>query len=207
VTTDSGAVVGRHRVALRHRLEPAASGTTGILATAGGAPWLVRSGNVVLLASRLDTAWTDLPLAAGFLPFLDALLNVVVPGELAVISAAPGDPVPLPDQAEVIASADGELRAEGGAVWRPGRVGLHFVRAGRDTIGLVAVNPDPRESRLGRADDGDVRALWSGARIVDLEEAPAAAFSAGARDRALLLLALVLGLVEATLAGWRRKSP
>ncbi|HEX9164354.1 MAG TPA: VWA domain-containing protein [Gemmatimonadales bacterium] len=210
VTTDSGAMVGRQRVSLRHRLEPAASGTTGILATAGGAPWLVRSGNVVLLASRLDTAWTDLPLAAGFLPFLDALLNVVVPGELAVINAAPGDPVTLPDRAEVIASADGELRVEGGAVWRPGRVGLHFVRAGRDTIGLVAVNSDPRESRLRRADDGDVRALWSEVRIVDLEDAPAAAFSAGARGDLrlpLLMLALGLGVVEATLAGWRRKAP
>ncbi len=209
VSTDSGTVVERHRVLVRHRLEPVAADPTGVLATAGGAPWLVRSGNVVLMASRLDTAWTDLPLDAGFVPFLDLLLNVLVPGELAVLTAAPGSVVALPDRAEAIVSAAGEHRVEGGARWRPALAGLHFIRAGRDTIGLVAVNPDPRESQLRRARDDDLATLWPGARAVDLEAAPAAAFSAGARGDLrlpLLLMALMIGLVEATLAGWRRRA-
>jgi hypothetical protein len=209
VSTDSGAVVERHRVLVRHRLEPVAAGPTGVLATGGGAPWLVRSGDVVVMGSRLDTAWTDLPLDAGFVPFLDLLLNVLVPGELAVLSAAPGSPVSLPDQADAITSAAGEQRVEGGATWRPALTGLHFIRAGRDTIGLVAVNPDPRESQLARASDNDLAAIWPDARIVDLDTAPATAFSAGARGDLrlpLLVMALMIGLVEATLAGWRRRA-
>jgi hypothetical protein len=207
--TDSGAVVGRHRVALRHRFEWAGDDTAGVLATAGGRPWLVRSGDVVLLASRLDTAWTHLPLEAGFVPFLDDLLNVIVPGEVVLRAAAPGDVVVLPDRADAIASVEGELRVEGGASWRPAQPGAHYLRAGGDTIGVVAVNPDPRESRLARATAADVEALWPGARVVALEDAPAAAFVAGARGDLrlpLLLLALALGAVEATLAAWRRTT-
>lgn len=208
VRTDSGTVVERHRVMVRHRLEPMTAGPSGVLATAGGAPWLVQSGDVILMASRLDTAWTDLPLDAGFVPFLDLLLNVLVPGELALLSAAPGRPVMLPDRADAITSAAGDRRVEGGASWRPALAGLHFIRAGRDTIGLVAVNPDPRESQLERARDDDLATLWPRARVVDLETAPAAAFSAGARGDLrlpLLVMALMIGLVEATLAGWRRR--
>jgi hypothetical protein len=61
------------------------------LATVNGEPWLVRSGNVVVLGSRLDTAWTALPAAPGFVPFLDALVNRIVAGE-AEVSAAEGAP-------------------------------------------------------------------------------------------------------------------
>jgi hypothetical protein len=49
-----------------------------------GEPWLVRAGDVVLLGSRLDTAWTALPAAPGFVPFVDALVNRVVAGAAAV---------------------------------------------------------------------------------------------------------------------------
>ena len=58
-----------------------------MLATVNGEPWLVRSGNVVLLGSRLDTAWTALPAAPGFVPFVDALVNRIVAGETDVASA------------------------------------------------------------------------------------------------------------------------
>ncbi|MBW8840140.1 MAG: hypothetical protein JF602_09890, partial [Gemmatimonadetes bacterium] len=56
--TDSGSAVGRVRVLRRYRFESTASGRTGVLATAGGEPWLVRSGDVVLLGSRLNPDWT-----------------------------------------------------------------------------------------------------------------------------------------------------
>ena len=59
--SDSGAVVGRQRVTRRYALQSSGSGRTGVLATVNGAPWIVRGGNVVLLGSRLDPAWTDLP--------------------------------------------------------------------------------------------------------------------------------------------------
>ena len=83
-TTDSGALVGRVRVLRRYRLETGQSGRTGVLATVGGAPWLVRSGDVVLLGSRLDPTWTDLPVSAGFMPFMDALVNRLARGEVSL---------------------------------------------------------------------------------------------------------------------------
>jgi hypothetical protein len=76
-------------VVRRYRLEPAGSAEQGgdVLAAVNGEPWLVRSGNIVLLGSRLDTAWTALPAAPGFVPFVDALVNRIVMGEAAVASA------------------------------------------------------------------------------------------------------------------------
>jgi hypothetical protein len=81
-------------VARRLRLEPAGEGGRGatdgegdsvIVATVNGDPWIVRDGPVVLLGSRLDTAWTALPAAPAFVPFLDALVNRLTRGETDVI--------------------------------------------------------------------------------------------------------------------------
>jgi hypothetical protein len=82
------------QVSRRYRLEPTAgaSDSLGALATVNGGPWLVRAGDVVLLGSRLDTAWTSLPAAPGFVPFVDALVNRIAAGETDVeeVEGAPG---------------------------------------------------------------------------------------------------------------------
>ena len=77
------------QVTRRYRLETTSGqqATDEILATVNGEPWLVRSGNVVMLASRLDTAWTALPATPGFVPFMDALVNRIVAGEADVATA------------------------------------------------------------------------------------------------------------------------
>ncbi len=80
--------IGGTQVTRRYRLE----GSGGdVLATVNGEPWLVRVGDVVLLGSRLDTAWTALPAAPGFVPFVDALVNRIVTGT-AVVGVAEGTP-------------------------------------------------------------------------------------------------------------------
>jgi len=80
---DIEAIAGA-QVTRRYRLE----GTGGdVLATVNAEPWLVRDGDIVLLGSRLDTAWTALPSAPGFVPFIDALVNRVVAGAAAVVTA------------------------------------------------------------------------------------------------------------------------
>jgi hypothetical protein len=80
--------IGGTQVTRRYRLE----GSGGdVLATVNGEPWLVRAGDVVLLGSRLDTAWTALPAAPGFVPFVDALVNRIVTGA-AVVGMAEGTP-------------------------------------------------------------------------------------------------------------------
>jgi hypothetical protein len=82
------------QVTRRYRLEKTASEdqpNDEILATVNDEPWLVRSSNVVMIGSRLDTTWTALPAAPGFVPFIDALVNRVVAGE-ADVTAAEGTP-------------------------------------------------------------------------------------------------------------------
>src|SRR5256884_5478395 len=62
-----------------------------VIASVNGEPWLVADGDVLLLGSRLDTAWTALPATPAFVPFVDALVNRLVRGE-APVSEVEGDP-------------------------------------------------------------------------------------------------------------------
>jgi len=207
--TDSGPLVGRVRVLRRYQLQTGQSGRTGVLATVGGAPWLVRSGDVVLVGSRLDPAWTDLPVSAGFMPFMDALVNRLARGEVSLADGAPGDPVPLPDLVSEVRQGEREWRVEGGGVFRPTEPGAYYLLAGEDTVGAISANIDPRESLLAPASDAQVRRLWRNARVVSLADAGDAVFSSAAHGdlRGPLLLAeLVLALAEAALASlWRRQ--
>jgi hypothetical protein len=211
--TDSSATLGRHQVAKRYALLPAGNApgpvagprARGVLITVDGAPWVVRSGGAILLGSRLEPGWTDLPLTAEFVPLVDYLANRAARGELVLLDVPPGDPVTLPDAATAVVH-DGSSRAvEGGSAFRSEGTGLHFILAGRDTIGVVAVNPDPRESLLERSDDADLRSLWPGARVATVPHAAAQAFAAGGRADlrgSLLMLAALLALTDAALAGF-----
>ena len=165
---------------------------------------------MVLLGSRLDPEWTRLPLAAGFVPFLDRLFNRVARGELAMVDGVPGEPVALPDLATEVRLGQRTWKVEGGDLFRPVEPGAHLILAGGDTIGALNVGLDPRESRLARMGDGQARRLWKGARIVSLEDAGGAAFSSRALADGrgpLLWTALLLGLGELFLASvWRRRA-
>jgi len=207
--SDSGALLPGTRVAKRLRLESIGSGRSGVLATVNREPWLVRSGPVLLLGSRLDPAWTELPVTAGFMRFVDQLLNRLARGELVALDAAPGDAVALPDVADAVMRGERRVSVEGGARYVPADTGVQFLLSGRDTVGVLAVNPDPRESQLRPASDRQLRELWPTATVVDLGRAPAQAFASAARGdltSAFLWLALVLGMAEAGLASWWRKT-
>jgi hypothetical protein len=85
------------QVARRYRIEPVGGGLgtgsdSSVLATVNGEPWLVRDGSVLVLGSRLDTAWTALPAAPAFVPFVDALVNRLARGEAPVteVEGSPG---------------------------------------------------------------------------------------------------------------------
>ena len=208
--TDSGAVTGHIRVLRRYRLVSSASGRTGVLATVAGEPWLVRSGPVLLLGSRLDPEWTELPVSAGFMPFMDLLLNRLARGEVTLAEGAPGEPVALPDRVSRVSQGERDWPVEGGGLFRPADVGAYYLLAERDTVGAIAANIDPRESLLAPAADDLVRRLWPGARLVEPEEAGGLAFSTGSLGDLrgpLLWLALALGLAELALATlWRRQT-
>jgi len=208
-STDSGPAVGRVRVLRRYRLESTASGRTGVIATAGGEPWLVRSGGVVLLGSRLDPAWTELPVSAGFMPFMDLLLNRLARGEVSLAEGSPGDPIPVPDLVTTVRQAEREWRVEGGGSFRPPDVGTYYLLSGRDTLGAISANLDPRETLLRPASDGQVRRLWQGAQVVPLPDAAGLAFASGSLGDlrgSFLWLAVALGLGEMALATGRRRE-
>jgi hypothetical protein len=207
--SDSGAVVGRQRVLRRYLLQSSGSGRTGVVATMNGSPWIVRGGNVVLLGSRLDPSWTDLPVSAGFMPFMDVLLNRLARGEVALDYGAPGDPVTLPDLVTEVRQGERVWGVEGGGTFQPAEAGVYYLLAGHDTVGAISVNPDPRESRLARASDAQARQLWKGARVVPLAQTGDLAFSSTSRGDLrgpLLWMALLVGMVEVGMAsGWRRR--
>lgn len=208
--TDSGPLLDREPVSRRYLLEPLrASAAGGVIATVAGTPWIVRAGEVVLLGSRFEPAWTALPLRASFVPLVDALVNRVARGQLAVLEGAPGEPVLLPDLTTEVASGARRWRVEGGGGFRPPETGLYFLLAGTDTVGGLAANLDARESALAPAGAAQVRGLWPTARLVSLGDAPGAAFAGFGRASLagpLLWLALLLGVAEVVLASGVRRT-
>jgi len=209
-STDSNDVLAPTRLFQRLRLVPSGSGRTGVLVTAAGEPWLVRSGTVLLIGSRLDTAWTALPFQAEFVQFVDVLLNRLARGEVVTLDVPAGSAGTLPDLVSAVVKGSQRWPVEGGGRYAPPDTGLYYLLKGADTVGALAANPDPRESMLQQASDAQVRALWRGATIVALDDAGGAAFSAGARGDLrgpLLWLALVLGIAEVGLASvWGRRA-
>lgn len=195
VTGDVEPAVGA-TVRRRHRLD----GAGRVLARAGGEPWLVQSGDVVVIASRLETGWTDLPVTARFVPFLDELANHVATRPAWILRAPPGGAVRLPEGIEAVHV--GETVAAAPADRRfaaPVTPGVYFFTAGGDTVGALEVNHDRRESRLEQADGNLVQAtLGSAAALVDDATLDRELF-AGAR-RANLAGMLLGGALLAALA-------
>ena len=208
--TDSTGLLAPARLFQRLRLISSGSGRTGVLVTTGGEPWLVRSGSVLLIGSRLDTGWTELPFRAEFVPFIDVLLNRLARGEVASLTVVAGEAGTVPDLVSAVVKGSQRWPLEGGGRFAPPDTGLYFLLRGTDTVGALAANPDPRESMLQQASDAQVRALWRGTTVVPLDQAAAAAFSASARGDLrgpLLWLALILGLAEVGLASlWGRRT-
>jgi aerotolerance regulator-like protein len=163
-------------VTRRYRLGGGASADD-VLATVNGEPWLVRSGNVILLGSRLDTSWTALPAMPGFVPFVDALVNRLVVGE-ADVAAAEGAP----------------------------RVEFQTRSGGADTIGATVFGPDPRESYLTPARAAVAVAALGGrdrAAVLSANELSVQRYSGARRVDAstmLLVLALLLAAAELVVA-------
>ena len=208
--TDSGPWLGRERIQRRYRLAYQGGAPIDVLVTAGGEPWVVRSGRTVLVGSRFEPDWTSLPLSAGFLPFLDALVNRAARGELVHLEAAPGERILVPDRVTAIVAGNRRWPIEGGSAFRPTALGPYFLLVDRDTVGSISVNPDSRESDLAPASVAEIEALWPKARVADLERAGAVAFRAGTTSDVrgpLLALAAALLLVETILAAGRRRVP
>jgi len=195
----------------RYRLEATSAGTGGVLARAGADPWLVASGRVVVIGSRLVPEETALPLSPGFVPFVGALVNQLARGDEGLVEAAPGEPARLGDAVTAIGMGEGRVRpvTAGRAVTAPVEPGMYPLLAGPDTVGALVVAPDPRESDLTRATASELRSLFPGARVTVAADARAYAgerFRAAGRAEvtgAALLAALLALVAEGLLASGR----
>lgn len=187
-------VGGGAAILRRHRLD----GEGVVFGSVAGEPWLAREGNVVLIASRLEPDWSDLPVSAQFIPFLDYLVNRVAARAVWRGAATPGEPVTLPPGAVDLVGAYGTVAAPADLNLRaPLDPGVYYVRdAAGDTVGALAVNVDPRESRLEPAGQAGVRAaLGTSVRLVGSNQVDTLLFAGQGRadlTGALLLVALLM---------------
>lgn len=195
VTGDAGAARGAP-VLRRYRL----LGSGPVVARAGGEPWLVRAGDLVIVASRMEVEWTGLPVSAGFVPFIDLLVNRLAAGESWVLGATPGQTVRLPAAARSVLVAGAEIAAHGGAVAVPLDPGVYFLRgAAGDTVGALEVNHDRRESRLAPAAPTAVRATLGPEASVLGDRAMDRELFQGARRADLTAILLAAAIAAALL--------
>ncbi len=177
-----------------------------VLATVAGEPWLVRDGDVTLLASRLEPAWTGLAASAAFLPFLEDLVSRVALRQGETVEATAGAPASIPIGATVLLLPGGPVPVSGGgSLSAPSEPGVYFtIGAAGDTVGAMVVNHDHRESRLAQADAGQVQAaLGDGARVLSDAAFERELFGAARRAELttlLLIAALLAALAELILA-------
>ncbi len=192
------------------------SGTGDIFADIDGEPWLVRSGNVVLVASRLEPEWTRLPVSAFFVPFVDYLINRIAAEESWIVTASPGDVVELPATARTM---DGTQSAPVTAVpgnhriVAPLHTGVYFLHsASSDTVGALEVFSDVRESQLQVADENQVRTVFGDdARVLESDQLLSSLFSGEGRINVaslFLMLALAAAVGEFLVAssGGRKRT-
>lgn len=208
----ASALFSLEQVAVRRRY--VLEGEATVLATAGGDPWIVRHGNTVVVASRLEEGWTDLPLRPAFVPFLDALLSRSGAGEAWRTDAGPGAEVRLPGSARRLLVPDDPLPVSADRSFAaPAAPGVYFVAGpAGDTVGALVVNLDPRESDLRAASRPAITAAFgSSTAFADADELGAHAYSVRRAELTtpLLVVTLLLAALEmgvASVGGARRTA-
>ena len=184
----------------RYRL----TGSGVVLARAGADPWIVRDGEIVIVASRMDLTWTELPVTAGFIPFLDLLTNGLATSGSSIVRSTPGAVVEVPPSARTLHGLTGSSPVPPDRrMTAPLQPGVYFMSAATgDTIGALEVNHDPRESMLEPTDRRSLQATFGpGADLVAEDELEEELFRGAKRaDLSTLLVAAAVLTALAELA-------
>lgn len=202
--TDLSTFLPAREVITRRVTLESAGGGGEVLATVDGAPWLVRSGDLLLLGSRFDPSWSALPFSASFVPFLDALLTRAERGEPPASDVTVAELFRIPDRVTAVSSEGRREVVEAGMRWRATQPGSYLLLAGADTVGGLSASLDARESDLTPASDDAVRTLWGDVTITNLDGGARRAFAHTGRGDLrgpLLALALCCALVETGVLG------
>jgi len=187
---------------IRYDLVAQAGAVAETLAVVGRDAWIVAGGRYVLVGSPITPDATNLPIRAGFIPWLGDVLTTRLVGEPGqVISAAPGEQLPRPRWADGSESSDGQRTPLGETLEAPTRSGVLFLTRSGRRVGAVVVNPPPEESMLERFTPDELRDHIQSERTL-VAATPSSwatmAFRAAAR-RSLLEPALIAALVLLTL--------
>ncbi len=192
------------RVSLRYPLVAQAGAIADTLATAGGDAWIVAGKGYVLVGSPLDPTSTDLPVRAGFVPWLGDVVAQRLAGDATtVVAGAPGQSIRLPAGTDGIEMPDGQVTRASGIARSPDRPGVYFLRTGGERIGALVVNPEAEESDLRRLPPTTLEERVRGTAVsatADMAAWRATLYASGSRrplQVPLVVLALVLLAVEA----------
>ena len=184
------------------------------IATAGGTPWAVAGNGYVLLGSPIDPEATDLPLRAGFVPWVLESLARRLGEDGIVLQATPGQGIN--DRAIGSASAleapDGSLiPLSGDRLTVPSESGVYFLRRQTARIGAVVVNAEASESDLrGEATAGAAFRTRVSGRTVGIDTVADVwrrHVLAQAAGRSLLSPLLVVALLALLFEAWFSRTP
>lgn len=198
-------VTATHWYALEPVAAAAGAAPADTLAQAGGDAWAVAGDGYVLVASPLTTEATDLPVRAGWLPWLGAAIGDRLGGEAgAVTEAAPAAPVVRPAWARELEWPDGTLHPVTETRRRaPARAGVYFWRRGAARGAALVVNPEVTESDLARLSPAQLAAEFTGGPVEVSGDEPkwlATVFAVGGRralEGTFLAAAALLLVAEA----------
>lgn len=142
------------------------------LVRAGAEPVVVAGDGWVLAAMALDPVDTDLPLRAGFLPWLDhSIARRLAADAGPVLDAAPSSWLPRPSWATGLEGTDGAVQSLQGSRFRvPAATGVYFLRRGAERAGAVVVAPERGESVLDRVPASAIAARFGGRGASGLDE-------------------------------------
>ena len=195
-------------VMLRYPLTPAGDAAADTLARVGGEPWAIAGDRYVIIASPLDPAAADLPVRAGFLPWLAEAISQRLAGDAGVvIDAAPGARVRAPAGVQTVDDAAGQALPVGdGELVAPDRAGVYFLRRGGQRAGALVVNGEPDESALARLTVPTLRSRLTAREMSvtsDAEQWARDAYTGSARRplvTPLLILAALVLVAEALIS-------
>jgi hypothetical protein len=195
-------------VSVRYPLTAVGDIATDTLARVGADPWIVSGDRYVIVASALDPSATDLPVRAGFLPWLAEAASQRLAGDAGVVLfAAPGAHLRMPAGIQTVDDAAGQAMPVGsGDIVAPDRAGVYFLRRAGAKAGAIVVNSEPDESALARLSPVALRAKFDGrdATITaDGQRWASDAYTGSARrplSTPLLILAALVLVVEAIIA-------
>jgi len=181
------------------------------IATAGGTPWIVAGEGYVLLASPVDAEATDLPLRAGFVPWVLDALSRRLGDDGVVIAASPGQVVvdPALAAASALERPDGSLvPLTGDRLTIPNESGVYFLRRQSARVGAIVVNPEAVESDT-RGESAGVIGTAFRSRVVGRSVAVDTSASewrrgtlAQSSGRSLLFPLLIVALMALVLEAW-----